>query len=325
MESCQKMKSFAGNMSQCDVLTLTWGDVCENGPGMQKIGNLSDGGYSVEELEGFKSGFEEVGCKCEMFELNDMLKDVVIEGVDISKVEVGKVLVIREGMKMLLGENSMDDMWKEQIGLNVDKKVFMRGKVKNKLARYNLCFGEVAQDPNYEEKKGRVYSYDSLKCLNEIRNNMEKFFGKSSLELKCEGNYYYDLKKCGIGFHGDGERKKVIGMRMGKSMLLSYGWFYKFYNVGGVMNIELNNGDMYVMSEKSVGFDWKRSSILTLRHAGGVLGSKYLKYKVKVEEEEKKDDFSKEKEVIKVLLRDMNKKEKMKLLKELFMEVKKEK
>jgi hypothetical protein len=34
---------------------------------------------------------------------------------------------------------------------------------------------------------------------------------------------------------------------------------------------------MYVMSEKAVGSDWKRSSILTLRHATGA--KKFLTFK----------------------------------------------
>jgi hypothetical protein len=33
--------------------------------------------------------------------------------------------------------------------------------------------------------------------------------------------------------------------------------------------IELAHGDMYAMSEKAVGFDWKKKKIFTLRHATG--------------------------------------------------------
>lgn len=314
-------------MDKCDVVTLTFGDVCENGPGMQKIGDLDSKGYSIEELDLMKNNFEEVGCVCEMIELNNLISDVKVGNIDVSGVETAKVLIIRGGVDKLLGEGiSVDDFFKEQCSLNVDKKVFMRGKVKNKLARYNLCFGFESQEPNYEEKMGRVISYDDVKCLDSVKNNMSNFFGGECSNLYCEGNYYYDLKKCGIGAHGDGERRKVIGMRLGKSMMLRFGWFYKFYNVGGHIDIELNNGDIYVMSDKSVGFDWKKSSILSLRHAGGVLGCKYLKFKVESEKVEKveKIDFEKEKDVIRVLLRDMDKKEKMNLLKELFTEMKNE-
>lgn len=35
------------------------------------------------------------------------------------------------------------------------------------------------------------------------------------------------------------------------------------------MEISLQPGDVYIMSEKAVGFDWKRSAVPTLRHAAG--------------------------------------------------------
>ena len=46
----------------------------------------------------------------------------------------------------------------------------------------------------------------------------------------------------------------------------------------------LNTGDIYIMSEKAVGSDWRKSSMYTLRHAAG--SNKYLsldKYKFSLE------------------------------------------
>jgi hypothetical protein len=31
----------------------------------------------------------------------------------------------------------------------------------------------------------------------------------------------------------------------------------------------LNHGDIYIMSDKAVGYDWKKRKIPTLRHAAG--------------------------------------------------------
>jgi hypothetical protein len=87
--------------------------------------------------------------------------------------------------------------------------------------------------------------------------------------LNAEANYYYDVKKCGIGFHGDGERKKVVAFRMGVSMPLYYQWYQNSKPVGERFEIELNDGDMYIMSEKAVGFDWLKKKVATLRHATG--------------------------------------------------------
>ena len=32
--------------------------------------------------------------------------------------------------------------------------------------------------------------------------------------MKCESNYYYDINKTGIGYHGDSERRKVVVIRI---------------------------------------------------------------------------------------------------------------
>ena len=85
----------------------------------------------------------------------------------------------------------------------------------------------------------------------------------------AEENYYYNLKlkEVGIGFHGDTERRKVIAMRLGESMNLVYQWFYQSEPVGKRIELMLNDGDLYIMSDKAVGQDWMRKKIYTLRHA----------------------------------------------------------
>jgi hypothetical protein len=94
-------------------------------------------------------------------------------------------------------------------------------------------------------------------------------------KLAGEGNLYYDGKKCGIGFHGDSERKIVIAIRLGDSMPLHYQWYLYNQRIGQRIQLIINGGDIYAMSSKAVGTDWKRSSIPTLRHAAGA--HKYLK------------------------------------------------
>ena len=103
--------------------------------------------------------------------------------------------------------------------------------------------------------------------------------GEKAKELACEGNYYYDVSKCGIGFHGDGERKRVVGLRLGASIPLHFQWFTKSNPIGNRFIVQLNHGDLYIMSEKAVGTDWMLSSKITLRHAAG--SSKYTTIKKK--------------------------------------------
>ena len=85
-----------------------------------------------------------------------------------------------------------------------------------------------------------------------------------------EGNRYYDLKKTGIGFHGDTERVVVICLSIGGfNYPMRWQWFKDGMPVGKHIDIHLNSGDVYIMSEKAVGADWKLKSKYTLRHAAG--------------------------------------------------------
>jgi hypothetical protein len=63
--------------------------------------------------------------------------------------------------------------------------------------------------------------------------------------------------------------KLVIGLRFGESMNLCYQWYYQTKAVGKKYVIELHSGDLYIMSSKAVGNDWKKKNIYTLRHAAG--------------------------------------------------------
>jgi hypothetical protein len=146
----------------------------------------------------------------------------------------------------------------------------MYGRVVEKHARHNLCFDDEGQEPDYENKKGRVVAWKNVALLSRLRKNLGRYL-KDAEQLAAEGNYYYDIKKCGIGFHGDAERKKVIAFRLatGKCEPIQYQWFHKGVPVGNRAVIELEDRDLYVMSEKAVGTDWKKRNVPTLRHATG--------------------------------------------------------
>ena len=91
--------------------------------------------------------------------------------------------------------------------------------------------------------------------------------------LPCEANYYYDVKDCGIGFHGDSDSKRVIGVRLGARFSLHFQWFHMGRPIGDRFQTTLDHGDLYFMSDKTVGYDWERKTgshhKYTLRHAAG--------------------------------------------------------
>lgn len=245
-----------------DTITLTFGDQAENHKGMQIIGKKSDKGFSIKELERAETFFKAKGCKTVMLDLNSLIKGV--------ESQQARVLIVRKGVNAILNDQKGDDkMYEEQSKLPRDKKAFMYGRVVNKKARWNLCFGEDAQKPHYEEKRGTVVAFDSVPVLQRVRKSLVDVIGEKAEGLQVEGNYYYDPKKCFIGMHGDFERRKVIGVRLGASFKFHYQWYLQSKEIGKRLTVTLNHGDLYIMSEKAVGTDWKSKVFPTLRHAAG--------------------------------------------------------
>lgn len=230
------------------TITLTFGDVAENHPGMEKIGKFAEKGFTLSDLYSIIPEFPG--------------KDAKVHEMVLGGTTAG-ILIVKNGASALCNTR---ELHLEQARLEKDKKAFMYGRVVNKLARHNLCFADFSREPDYEKKKGRVYSFESLPELNKLRGEIHRITGKC---LNAEGNYYYDIEKCGIGFHGDAERKMVVAVRLGDPMPIVFRWYKDNKQVGKEYTFELGNGDLYIMSEKATGFDWKRKSIFTLRHAAG--------------------------------------------------------
>lgn len=245
------------------VYTITFGDVAENHARMQKIGSLHENGYSISHLIHIQSKLEGYGLVTEMVNLN--------EGV--SGCEEARVLVIRRGAQFILGEPDCGELMAENDLLDMDKKAFMRGEVKNKIARWNLCFSDEDQEPDYEHGKGRIVSWRHIPRVSRIREVVAEW--TEDVLLNGEANYYYDISRCGIGYHGDGERRKVCAVRMGSTMPLYFRWYQNSEVISDCIEVVLNDGDMYMMSEKAVGFDWLKKKVATLRHATGC--KKYTK------------------------------------------------
>lgn len=175
------------------------------------------------------------------------------------------------------------DLWNEIQPLPWDTQVKLHGTVKNKRARYNLCFADYSLEPDYEAHQARVYDMTRLPHMCALRGRMAAAIssvvatgpslggsGQTPIEaMECEGNYYYDLDHTYIGFHGDTERKRVVGVRLGATIPLWFQWYSASRPVGPAMMVDLHDGDLFVMSDKAVGHDWRRPSIHTLRHAAG--------------------------------------------------------
>jgi len=247
--------------------------ICESGEnhtGMEILGEKATEGMSCELLKEAQIKAEADGYVCEYFDLKELGLSGEKERYDRSS-EAG-VLVIRNVLGKFGATN--EGFRKEMKDIDCDKKYYdvRRSKVLNKNARHNVCFDYRDQEPDIENKKGKIVNINSLNNLKLVIENLYLYFGDQSKGLIAELNHYYDVKKCGIGFHGDTERRIVICVRLGESFPLHYFWYENSKRVGKrVVLPELNEGDMYIMSDKAVGYDWKlrKNNRLTLRHSAG--------------------------------------------------------
>lgn len=241
-------------------ITITFGDCSENHIGMEKIGTPSNNGYNSQDLDVIQSFF----------------KGKETERIDLS-IYLGYEY-LGEKPELLIIRNAIDNhnlIFKELNSLCWDTKYFdtKRQKVLNKHARKNLCFSNYSQIADFENKKGSVISFETVPELSKAKNTIFNCVNESNLE--CEGNKYTNIKKNGIGWHGDAERKKVIALRLGETMPIHFHWFKQSKPIGTKFSLNINSGDIYIMSEKTTGYDWKKRSLFTLRHSAGA--DKYTK------------------------------------------------
>lgn len=254
------------------TFTLTYGNCAENHKSMEIIGSQLDAGLTKQDLEQTQTYFTNLGGTCVLYNLSDLLEGAVGKE-EKNKIPDAFILVVKQGVNFLLGKKTADDLYMEQEALEKDTKAFMYGRVVNKKARHNLCFSDFDQEPDYANKKGTVINFNSVPCTKKIRKMLPKVIPNPIVKnLQCEGNYYYDIKSTYIGMHGDTERQIVIAVRLGGDFPLYYQWYYQGEPVGKLFECVLSHGDLYFMSDKAVGYDWKRSSIYTLRHGAGPKG-----------------------------------------------------
>ena len=268
---------MADNEEFKQTFTLTFGDVAENHARMVKHGTMAERGFTREELIQVKRWFREkdMNVSCKLIKLHNYLPADISD--EVKQANKAWILIIKNGVNIILNDNNgANNLYNEQNALPKDTKALMYGRVVNKHARHNLCFGDNSIAPNYADGQGTVVAFDSVPLTKRIRETLGTIL-PSMKDLMLEGNYYYDVSTCGIGWHGDSERLKVVGTRLGASIPLVYCWFHDNKNITPVIDnddLKLEHGDIYIMSEKATGNDWKKKTQYTLRHAAG--STKYI-------------------------------------------------
>lgn len=247
------------------IMTLTFGEQAEGHHGMNILGGgRYEIGLTYEELMRTREVAERLGGTTELYDLSTFAP-ADLQG---EHTQNAYLFIFRNGIEYISDYTSYE-IAEEQYSQDWDRKAWMRGRVVNKRARFNLVYGDRQVDPEYAKKESRIVAWDSIPKTQSLRNNLSEFFGPKAQALKGEGNFYYEPSVCGIGYHGDSERRVVIAARMGESAPIHFQWYMNGLPVGPNKKFALHDGDVYAMSDKTTGHDWKRRLVPTLRHATG--------------------------------------------------------
>ena len=290
-------KSVVQRMSE-ERFSLTCAPGGENHAGMEIIGRMpvKGEGFTAQDIEGLGNYFEEEKGVESVAVLDLNALSGVGEIMELKTGDQGRVLLLRNWVQTTFEPTTVQDIYREltadawdaeyldrnkyrtEIIDGVETKV--RGKRMNKRARTNLCYvAGREQEPDVWQGKGRIVDLKKKIALNQAVDKLKSMIAagliaidsKTKVEINVvEGNRYYNLKNTGIGFHGDTERVVVICISIGcDNYPMRWQWFKDGMPVGAPIDIRLNCGDVYIMSEKAVGSDWKLRSIYTLRHSAG--------------------------------------------------------
>ena len=269
---------------------LTFGEVAILHVGGKEFGDgIRECGFAVDELRAVaaKLNGRDPG-RAEVVLISDRLPTAAMR----SEHEAA-VLVVRNGAEIFCSANTAgtgggaycagnaaDELIQEQRKIRYDRKFWnaRQRKTMNKRARYNTCFGETSISPSEDFSQPTVHAFPPR--LAAFRTGCAAVLGPKAQGLGAEGNHYFEPRS-GIGFHGDSERKIVICLSLGGSSTLRYQWRFPGSSEHTLppTDVRVGHGDVYVMSEKATGFDWRFRSRIRVVHGAGA--EKYIGTKKK--------------------------------------------
>ena len=247
--------------------TVTFADRGENEYSMQIEGSKTSRFTSVADLLELKKAYGEAA---DYYPLT-----VDVEGIES---EEAGVLVLRGYAKNEADQLMHEVEYMKRNGF-VDTKSFSFGEVRNKHARHNNVMSWRRQAPDFANRKGTIVSFEDYEAFRGLHKRVHSDL-KQPPEQKLVGelNYYFDVKTCGIGFHGDKERDLVAGLSLGQATSQQVLKFVPYLQVKALREpteIRLAHGDLYIMSHKAIGSDCAKKNIVCWRHARGAPSCKY--------------------------------------------------
>lgn len=183
---------------ECAV-SLTFANRGENEKGMQIIGGSPSRLVSMKMLREIQIQWEGES------ELHDLSALVDTELVEEHSGRGAGILVLRRFAQTLIGEDAPAQIEHElelqKKNGKIDTQALMRGQVKNKNARHNNVMAHFDQEPDHPSGKGTVVKIKDYPFINELTSHAGVWM-QQDWPLICEQNRYFNVKSCGIGWHG---------------------------------------------------------------------------------------------------------------------------
>ena len=182
------------------------------------------------------------------------------------KVDIMKNLLLIKFKNSELRDKLISTNDKELIEGNTWRDTFWgvyRGKGKNILGKLLMSV-----------RKGFMNNINHIEILLE-RINKEYKLDYSGINIE----YYENIDNEGKKLMGDKDRYEKIIVNVGREIPMEFQWFRyskssnDYVKEGNPIHITLNDGDILLFSNKSVGNDCDRKSVLSVRHS---IGKKFL-------------------------------------------------
>lgn len=233
-------------------------------------GTLAQRGFSADQLRQTAVKLAEMGHSCEIVELSPHCPPEC--GAAAHPIADACVLVIRgEGLLKTWADDTYAAMHNK---VEFDTFTLLRGKVCKAHSRHlAYVHGNEKVDPIAELGVHTTLHWSAIPALSNARKFLSNLFETGAIASACLLKYP-NLQKCGIGYHGDAERRLSIVWRLGpasSSAPLVFRWFQQGLPVSAPVPISLAHGDFCITSEKANGYNWKSRTVATLRHRTGFL------------------------------------------------------
>ena len=190
--------------------------------GKQILGQSSKYELTFEDLNSSLHKWKEIDCETELIKLHDYLPG----DIEVTDDMMAYILIIRNGINNMLPNKKQEHpysnlLFKEQDTLTLNTSIVNKD---NKCeSKYNMIFGTQDQISQLNNNNNYIHKWNKIPLLEKFNNKLKHFLNKKIENLKVETNYYHDIEKCGLKYHGNTNNRNIqINLQLGASMNLDF-------------------------------------------------------------------------------------------------------